>query len=111
HSRSALSLSRRAPPPRRPPLPYTTLFRSALRDSMRILIAFTSLSGNTRDVARTVRARCEERGHVVTWIETDIQGLAAAGDDPRQDRKSTRLNSSHVSTSFAVFCLKQKPSG
>lgn len=52
---------------------------------MRILIAFTSLSGNTRDVARTVRARCEERGHVVTWIETDIQGLAVAGDDPRHD--------------------------
>ena len=52
---------------------------------MRILIAFTSLSGNTRDVARTVRARCEERGHVVTWIETDIQSLAAVGDDPRHD--------------------------
>lgn len=51
---------------------------------MRILIAFTSLSGNTRDVARAVRARCEEHGHAVTWIETDLQGLAAAGD-PRHD--------------------------
>src|SRR5699024_12350847 len=29
-------------------------------------------------------------------------------DDARQDRKSTRLNSSHVSTSYAVFCLKKK---
>src|SRR5437868_15251770 len=28
--------------------------------------------------------------------------------DPRQDRKSTRLNSSHVSSSYAVFCLKKK---
>lgn len=52
---------------------------------MRILIAFTSLSGNTRDLARRVRARCEERDHAVTWIETDIEGLAAAGPDPRHD--------------------------
>ncbi|MGY0633348.1 flavodoxin [Luteimonas sp. A478] len=52
---------------------------------MRILIAYTSLSGNTRDVARMVQARCQARGHAVTWIETDIQGLAAAGDDPRHD--------------------------
>lgn len=52
---------------------------------MRILIAYTSLSGNTRDVARLVQARCQARGHEVTWIETDIQGLAAAGGDPRHD--------------------------
>lgn len=52
---------------------------------MRILIAFASLSGNTRDLARMVRTRCEARGHAVTWIETDIQGLAAAGPDPRHD--------------------------
>jgi predicted ribonucleotide reductase-associated flavodoxin len=52
---------------------------------MRILIAFASLSGNTRDLARMVRAHCEARGHAVTWIETDIHGLAAAGPDPRHD--------------------------
>ena len=52
---------------------------------MRILIAHASLSGNTRDLARAIRARCEELGHAVTWIETDIQGLAAAGDDPHHD--------------------------
>lgn len=52
---------------------------------MRILIAYASLSGNTGDVARMVQARCEQRGHAVTWIETDIQGLSAAGDDPRHD--------------------------
>ncbi|TWT22305.1 flavodoxin [Luteimonas marina] len=52
---------------------------------MRILIAFSSLSGNTRDVARAVRARCEALGHAVTWIEADIEGLAAGGDDPRHD--------------------------
>jgi predicted ribonucleotide reductase-associated flavodoxin len=52
---------------------------------MRILIAFASLSGNTRDLARMVRARCETRGHAVSWVETDIAGLAAAGPDPRHD--------------------------
>src|SRR5439155_26470001 len=30
------------------------------------------------------------------------------GDDQRRDRKSTRLNSSHVAISYAVFCLKKK---
>jgi len=52
---------------------------------MRILLAFTSLSGNTRDLARMVRARCEERGHAVSWIDADVQTLAAAGPDPRHD--------------------------
>lgn len=52
---------------------------------MRILIAFTSLSGNTRDLARMVRARCEARGHAVSWVETDIAGLGAAGPDPHHD--------------------------
>ena len=43
---------------------------------MRILLAHTSLSGNTRDVARAIHARCEEMGHAVTWIDADIQTLA-----------------------------------
>src|SRR5699024_11908877 len=48
--------------------------------------------------------------------EEDVQGAHRRGSDPRgipdhrpdQDRKSTRLNSSHVSISYAVFCLKKK---
>ena len=52
---------------------------------MRILIAFASLSGNTRDVARQIRARCEALGHAVTWVETDIQALADASRDPHHD--------------------------
>src|SRR5438067_10107460 len=35
-------------------------------------------------------------------------GLAEPGDPAKLDRKSTRLNSSHVSISYAVFCLKKK---
>lgn len=52
---------------------------------MRVLIAYDSLSGNTRDLARRIRARCEARGHAVTWIEAGIQTLAGACDDPRHD--------------------------
>src|SRR3712207_7981681 len=33
---------------------------------------------------------------------------AVGGGDPRRDRKSTRLNSSHANISYAVFCLKKK---
>src|SRR5699024_2318987 len=39
--------------------------------------------------------------------EAEVRALAA-GQETTVDRKSTRLNSSHVSTSYAVFCLKQK---
>ena len=52
---------------------------------MRILVAHASLSGNTRDLARRVRARCEALGHRVTWVETDVQDFAAAGPDPHHD--------------------------
>src|SRR5699024_11792187 len=37
-----------------------------------------------------------------------LNGKNIANKKPRQDRKSTRLNSSHVSISYAVFCLKKK---
>src|SRR5690242_20959329 len=35
-------------------------------------------------------------------------GLRGAAAEPKKDRKSTRLNSSHMSISYAVFCLKKK---
>src|SRR4051794_41479919 len=66
-------------PPRSTLFPYTTLFRSDLRD------AGERLAG-------------AERGAL----------LVAADALGQQDRKSTRLNSSHPSISYAVFCLKKK---
>src|SRR5437870_10007370 len=68
------------PPPRSPLFPYTTLFRSHGLDDPRQLA----------DQLR-VHARPDE------------PALQA-----RADRKSTRLNSSHVAISYAVFCLKKK---
>src|SRR2546426_4419999 len=70
-------------PPRSTLFPYTTLFRS--------------LASGARP-GRGPRAR--PRG-------ARPRNAAAAGPDSR-DRKSTRLNSSHLVISYAVFCLKKK---
>src|SRR2546426_5964564 len=78
-------------PPRSTLFPYTTLFRSrgpSRRQSA--LRVRRRLSG-----PRVVPVRRHGRGH-------------CADDEGRGDRKSTRLNSSHLVISYAVFCLKKK---
>src|SRR5947208_5638106 len=80
-------------PPRSTLFPYTTLFRSAVaRD--RVVDTLAKLDVEADDV-RIERARVESE-------------RAAAADGLAQDRKSTRLNSSHQIISYAVFCLKKK---
>src|SRR5256885_5597425 len=75
-------------PPRSTLFPYTTLFRSlAPREGH----DHTHPTGRQRDPDDDERRRRREQ-----------QG------DSRQDRKSTRLNSSHLVISYAVFCLKKK---
>src|SRR5690625_7097853 len=49
-----------------------------------------------------IRSTCTAR-----WLVLHLDGTAANGGCPWQDRKSTRLNSSHVAISYAVFCLKK----
>src|SRR5258708_25153185 len=49
------------------------------------------------------RSRC---GVMLGWAL--VLGIGGAAGDPEQDRKSTRLNSSHQIISYAVFCLKKK---
>src|SRR5690349_23630982 len=75
-------------PPRSTLFPYTTLFRSHGRSPPR------------------VRRRLLSREH--GRLLEPQPGLAGSGDDRGRDRKSTRLNSSHVEISYAVFCLKKK---
>src|SRR5207249_12128574 len=71
------------PPPRSTLFPYTTLFRSLHRGRV--------------------------GGAGMTGIGSgDVGAQHAAPLLDRADRKSTRLNSSHVSISYAVFCLKKK---
>src|SRR3989442_14661547 len=82
-------------PPRSTLFPYTTLFRSTDVAAGR-LDAFWELTLAPWDVAGGVVLVREAGGSV---------------SSQNADRKSTRLNSSHVRISHAVFCLKKKMSG
>src|SRR5258705_6725684 len=75
-------------PPRSTLFPYTTLFRSALFGHAGIETDLTACSD-------------DELNTIAAWAELyrELRGL---------DRKSTRLNSSHLGISYAVFCLKKK---
>src|SRR5256885_9400453 len=89
-------------PPRSTLFPYTTLFRSQLVERRR----------------GRVGAHAHQRA--VDLLEAPLLGGAEALEDlglvcrrdvvpeTNQDRKSTRLNSSHLVISYAVFCLKKK---
>src|SRR5256885_5672308 len=77
-------------PPRSTLFPYTTLFRSVPQP------AVAGLHGLGPD--RHLRGR-DRPGHGVPLF---------LGPSGRVDRKSTRLNSSHLVISYAVFCLKKK---
>src|SRR5437868_8798886 len=79
----------RRPPPRSTLFPYTTLFRSGID-------------------ARRPAAELPPRGRLLQVLQPPEHRRARQGQRDRQDRKSTRLNSSHVSISYAVFCLKKK---
>src|SRR3712207_8104761 len=83
-------------PPRSTLFPYTTLFRSAGERHPG--------QGHPVEGRRGV-GRGQHGARAAVPGEDD--GPAAV-EDPRQDRKSTRLNSSHANISYAVFCLKKK---
>src|SRR5690606_41684924 len=93
-SRSVFSLRIR-PPPSSTLFPYTTLFRS--------LHPRPDLRGLRADHLRQ-RVDGPDRGHLRA---VRLPGRPGA-DQLKVDRKSTRLNSSHVKISYAVFCLKKK---
>src|SRR5690349_23800862 len=60
------------------------------------------------DLARTVRRRQPPRAALGRNAPSDRRARAGRDETDRRDRKSTRLNSSHVEISYAVFCLKKK---
>src|SRR5690348_17712874 len=95
------------PPPRSTLFPYTTLFRSSGRRPAAAERP-EQIDLRTRHpgiLARQLRARFGQGSFGVEPRERVDRTLALlrAGD-----RKSTRLNSSHPSISYAVFCLKKK---
>src|SRR5207302_11490617 len=82
----------------RPPIstlfPYTTLFRS-----YELIVAGR----------RAGQRRGHDKGEHGAELCGDVAGAVVERDRRgNQDRKSTRLNSSHVKISYAVFCLKKK---
>src|SRR5688572_31839892 len=80
-------------PPRSTLFPYTTLFRSRAKARVRHARAPVAVVDRRRGrLLGAHRLRCRP-GHA---------------EDGEQDRKSTRLNSSHSQISYAVFCLKKK---
>src|SRR5690348_17581626 len=90
------------PPPGSTLFPYTTLFRSPrrVRDGPRALQRAAGGVGGRAAAGDHVRAAAAEgQGRADS---------AGAIDRAVLDRKSTRLNSSHPSISYAVFCLKKK---
>src|SRR5207253_10507411 len=97
-----------SPPPPRPPLsplfPYTTLFRSPFRQQ-RVHVLHAGFDGRDR-VA--LERRVERRVHAEVLAQQFVLGVFVEQVVFHQDRKSTRLNSSHVAISYAVFCLKKK---
>src|SRR5258705_1444509 len=93
-------------PPRSTLFPYTTLFRSRRHRGM--LVVFV----HHRDVIEHVLLLRDHPMQAVLDDDRELIGKGrivrdAIGDD-RRDRKSTRLNSSHLGISYAVFCLKKK---
>src|SRR5437870_9809778 len=86
------------PQPRSTLFPYTTLFRS------HVLLP--------EQMAGATRPGYAGKENLVPGSISQMNALATAKEMHRashsQDRKSTRLNSSHVAISYAVFCLKKK---
>src|SRR2546426_7777685 len=81
-------------PPRSTLFPYTTLFRS-LGEMVR------------GEACRVVLLEQAQAARVVL-VERHVAAVEGGEDSDVQDRKSTRLNSSHLVISYAVFCFKKK---
>src|SRR5690349_22480976 len=89
-------------PPRSTLFPYTTLFRS-VNESLKII---------AQAVDRLEPGPVMVEDRKIAWpaqLSLGADGMGNSLDHVRHiDRKSTRLNSSHVEISYAVFCLKKK---
>src|SRR3712207_8908330 len=85
-------------PPRSTLFPYTTLFRS------RVSVSKTEYKKKTpKETLSEEQMRISPEKRPETAVPEEQYSVPA-----KEDRKSTRLNSSHANISYAVFCLKKK---
>src|SRR5262245_63873584 len=98
-------------PPRSPLFPYTTLFRSAIElgpvgITVNVVapgvVSGSGMTGEPRVMTR------EEEIEIGVAEGQVLEPRHVHPDEIAADRKSTRLNSSHLGISYAVFCLKKK---
>src|SRR5256885_3847826 len=94
-------------PPRSTLFPYTTLFRSTL--SSQIVQGLEATYVSTQETPLEELVKKEGKADIIL----DSSGSSEVAFNSMQhlghkDRKSTRLNSSHLVISYAVFCLKKK---
>src|SRR3712207_8796379 len=95
-------------PPRSTLFPYTTLFRSprgtSFEESEVEILGFQSVKNHRTSHSKpSSSSNSQGKGHFSSGLHHPPTRLTTL-----QDRKSTRLNSSHANISYAVFCLKKK---
>src|SRR3712207_7390505 len=93
-------------PPRSTLFPYTTLFRSGRagrrgRDLVGFVVAAPGMHQEPQRMATLLKAPPDP-------LESQFRATYTTLLNLLEDRKSTRLNSSHANISYAVFCLKKK---
>src|SRR5690606_41601456 len=98
-------------PPTVPLSPYTTLFRSLVRPCQVITFNICLTPVDHCPCSYDLKARtigCEREYKIILGKSDSVTGILNNHRHikSRRDRKSTRLNSSHVKISYAVFCLK-----
>src|SRR3712207_7259496 len=88
-------------PPRSTLFPYTTLFRS--RAGVPTAVVDRKGCATREEFSQRIFAHCRDAGARLVCMAGFMQLIQVP-----EDRKSTRLNSSHANISYAVFCLKKK---
>src|SRR3712207_8752777 len=94
-------------PPRSTLFPYTTLFRSS--NELSLVPSYAASELETNQALKLLSENRVNLDFLITHkfkIEYSSEAFCCA----YEDRKSTRLNSSHANISYAVFCLKKKKS-